>query len=435
MGTPDDGLPPHRDLVGTIWGPSARVEVYLDRVGASGLPPWQIAGSTVRQIPTLHKDFGYGRLTALLPAPFFDIQFLDVQLWQWIGILVLALVAVLVAWIATWVTLHTLRVVLLRARVAGEEPHLPLAVGPMRLLVAAAIFDAGTGTLALPVPAYRLVTGATGALVIFAVVWLLWRTTDVFARVAERRFASEGKHAAAGLVPIGRRTAKVLFTTVAMIAVLENFGFNVTGVLAALGVGGLAVALAAQKTVENLFGGVTLIADQPVRVGDLCRFGDRTGTVEDIGLRSTRLRTPERTVVSVPNGEFASMQLENFAPRDRIRLRAMLALRYETTQAQMRAVLSAISKLLLGNPTIAPNSAYARFVGFGATSLDVEVVAYVATADPSEFLAIREDLFLRMMDAVAASGTAFAAAKVPPPQPAAAPPPASPTTTDGGGQR
>src|SRR5437899_12464818 len=85
-----------------------------------------------------------------------------------------------------------MRVVLLRARVAGEEPHLPLAVGPMRLLVAAAIFDGGTGTLALPVPAYRLVTGATGALVIFAVVWLLWRTTDVFARVAERRFASEG---------------------------------------------------------------------------------------------------------------------------------------------------------------------------------------------------------------------------------------------------
>ena len=153
-----------------------------------------------------------------------------------------------------------------------------------------------------------------------------------------------------------------------MIAVLENFGFNVTGVLAALGVGGLAVALAAQKTVENLFGGVTLIADQPVRVGDLCRFGDRTGTVEDIGLRSTRLRTPERTVVSVPNGEFASMQLENFAPRDRIRLQAMLALRYETTPAQMRAVLSAISKLLLGNPKIAPNSAYARFVGFGVSA-------------------------------------------------------------------
>ncbi len=434
-GTQDDDLPPHRDLVGTIWGPSARVEVYLDRVGASGLPPWQIAGATVRQIPTLYKDFGYGRLTTLLPAPFFDIQFLDVQLWQWIGILVLALAAVLVAWIATWVTLRALRVVLLRARVAGEEPHLPLAVGPMRLLVAAAIFDAGTGTLALPVPAYRLVTGATGALVIFAVVWLLWRTTDVFARVAERRFASEGKHAAAGLVPIGRRTTKVLFTTVAMIAVLENFGFNVTGILAALGVGGLAVALAAQKTLENLFGGITLIADQPVRVGDLCRFGDRTGTVEDIGLRSTRLRTPERTVVSVPNGEFASMQLESFAPRDRIRLQATLALRYETTPVQMRAVLSAISQLLLGNPKIAPNSAYARFVGFGATSLDVEVVAYVAAADPSEFLAIREDLFFRMMDAVAASGTAFAAAKVPPPQAVAPSPPANPTTTDGGGQR
>jgi len=434
-GATDDGLPPRRDLVGTIWGPSARVEVYLDRVGGAGLPPWQVAGSTVRQIPKLYQDFGYGRLTELLPAPFFDVRFLDVQLWQWIGLVVLALAAAIVAWVATAVTARALRVVLLRSRLAFEEPHLPLAVGPLRLLAAAALFDAGTGLLALPVPAYRVVTGIADALVVFAVVWLLWRIADVFARAAERRFASEGKPAAAGLVPIGRRTVKVLLTAVAMIAVLENFGFNVTGILAALGVGGLAVALAAQKTVENLFGGITLIADQPVRVGDLCRFGDRTGTVEDIGLRSTRLRTPERTVVSVPNGQFASMELENFARRDRIRLQATLALRYETTPAQVRAVLTAISKLLLGNPKVAPDSAYARFVGFGATSLDIEVVAYVATAETSEFLAVREDLFLGMMDAVATSGTAFAAAKVPPPTVAAPQPPPRPPPTDGGAQR
>src|SRR6185369_12446870 len=117
-GIGDDGLPPRRDLVGTVWGPSARVEVYVDRIGAPGLPPWQIAGQTVRQIPTLYKDFGYGRLTELLPAPFFDVRFLDVQLWQWLGILAIAIAAMAIAWIATAVILRSGRLLLLRSRLA-----------------------------------------------------------------------------------------------------------------------------------------------------------------------------------------------------------------------------------------------------------------------------------------------------------------------------
>lgn len=424
-GLPDDGLPPHRDLVGTVWAPSGRVDVLLERVGGENEPAWKIASSTVRQIPSLYKAFGYGRLTELLPAPFFDVRFLDVQLWQWIGILGLLLGAGVIAWLATALALRSARLVLLRSRLAFEAPHLPLAVGPARLLIAAAIVETGATALALPVPAYRVLSGVGAALVIFAIVWLALRTTDVFTRAAERRLAAQNKHAAAGIVPLVRRTLKVVLTAIAMIAVLQNFGFNVTGLLAALGVGGLAVALAAQKTVENLFGGITLIADQPVRVGDLCRFGDRTGTVEDIGLRSTRLRTVERTVVSVSNADFSNMQLENFSSRDRIWLQAKLALHYETTAEQLRTVLGEIRKLLLGHPKIRADSAQARFVGFGLNSLDVEVTAYVATCDANEFAAIREDVFLRMMDVMVASGTGFAAARTVVARPPAVPPPAA----------
>ena len=152
------------------------------------------------------------------------------------------------------------------------------------------------------------------------------------------------------------------------------------------------MALAAQKTVEHLFGGLTLIADQPVKVGDFCRFGDQVGTVERIGLRSTRVRTLDRTVVSVPNGDFAKLRLENFAERDRIWLRVMLGLRYETTPDQLRHVLVDLHELLYAHPRIDPDPARVRFVGFGAYTLDVEIYAYVRTADYNEFLAVREDL-------------------------------------------
>jgi len=194
----------------------------------------------------------------------------------------------------------------------------------------------------------------------------------------------------------------------AFLAVLQNIGINVTGILAGLGIGGLAVALAAQKTVENLFGGVTLILDQPVRVGDFCRFGDRVGTVEEVGLRSTRVRTLDRTVVSIPNGHFSSLELENFTLRDRIWLNTTLGLRYETTPDQLRHVLVEIRRMLYAHPRIDSEPARIRFASFGAYSLDLEIFAYVRTSDYEEFLAVREDVYLRIMDIVAESGTGFA---------------------------
>ena len=192
------------------------------------------------------------------------------------------------------------------------------------------------------------------------------------------------------------------------VATMRSFGFDVSSLLAGLGIGGLAVALASQKTVEHLFGGVTLITDQPVRVGDTCKFGDKTGVVEDIGLRSTRIRTPERTVVSVPNGEFSAMQIENLSRRDRMRLHTVLNLRYESTADQLRYLITEIRKLVVAGPKVDEPSVNVRFVAFGVYSLDVEIAAYVKTTNDTEFAIIREDLFLRIMDLVEAAGSGFA---------------------------
>ena len=178
--------------------------------------------------------------------------------------------------------------------------------------------------------------------------------------------------------------------------------------MAGLGVGGLAVALAAQKTIENLFGGISVIGDRPVLVGDFCRFGNRIGTVMHIGLRSTRIRTLDRTMVSVPNGQFSAMELENFSARDKIWFHQTLSLRRDTTSDQLRRVLSSVRDILEQNPKVETGDIPVRFTGIGTYSLDVEVFAYVLTSDFDVFLGIQQELLLELMRAVERAGTGLA---------------------------
>jgi MscS family membrane protein len=207
---------------------------------------------------------------------------------------------------------------------------------------------------------------------------------------------------------LGERVLNALIVIFALLAILSSLGFNMSTALAGLGIGGIAVAFAAQKTLENLFGGVSLLADEVLRVGDICRFGDRIGTVEDISLRSTRIRTPERSELSIPNGSLATMNVENLSRRDKILFNAKLDLRYETSSDQLRYVLAQIRRLLYEHPKVETASARIRFIGYDNASMNLEVFSYVLTRDNNEFLAIQEDLLLRITEIVEASGTSFA---------------------------
>jgi MscS family membrane protein len=185
---------------------------------------------------------------------------------------------------------------------------------------------------------------------------------------------------------------------------LHYFGVNPTAALAGLGVGGIAVAFAAQKTLENVIGGISLIFDQAVRVGDSLKVGETSGTVEDIGLRSTRIRTPDRTVVSVPNGQIANMTLENLSSRDKYWFHPILALSYGTTAPQVYTVLNGIRGLLEESRNLEPSSARVRFLRFGPSSLDVEVFAYVMARDWSKFLEVQEGLLLSILEFIESRG-------------------------------
>jgi MscS family membrane protein len=408
-GRRDDDLPPHLDRIGSVETAKGPADILLERVAEGDeLPLWKVSSTTVAKIRTLYDEFGYGRLGEILPAPFFDIRWLEVALWQWIGLLAVAAVAVALSWLLSRLVVRAFRPLLARVGAPLDEQLVKVAIGPLRLAVALVLFSGGILPLALALPVQGFFGAVEKAVLIIVVTWLLFRIVNAVGLVLAGRLQAQGRAPAVAVVPLGQKTIKVVILALALLALLQNLGFNVTGIVAGLGIGGLAVALAAQKTLENVFGGVTLIADQPVRVGDFCRFGDKIGTVEEIGLRSTRVRTLDRTVVTIPNAQFASLQLENFARRDRIWLKPTLGLRYETTPDQLRYVLVEVRKMLYAHPRVSPEPARIRFVGFGAYSLDLEIFAYVMTQDFGEFLSIREDIYLRIMDIVAASGTGFA---------------------------
>ena len=212
----------------------------------------------------------------------------------------------------------------------------------------------------------------------------------------------------ASLVRITARLVGFLVGAWIVVAGIRSIGLDVVPLLAGLGVGGLAVALAAQTTFANFIGSLVLFANKPVRVGDFCRYGDQIGTVEEIGLHSTRIRSLERTIVTVPNAEFSQMQLDNISKRDQRLFRTTLKLRYETTPGQLRYVLAQVRALLLGHPKVTPDPARARFVGYGEYSKDIEIFAYLRCQDQSVFLAIQEDLLLRIEDIISEAGTSFA---------------------------
>lgn len=188
----------------------------------------------------------------------------------------------------------------------------------------------------------------------------------------------------------------------------QSLGLPVMGLLAGLGVGGLAIALAIRPTLENLIGGAILYADRPVRIGDFCSLGAFIGTVESIGMRSTQIRTLDRTLVTIPNANFSNMEINNWARCDKMMIRTTIGVRYETRTDQLRYLLANLREMCFAHPKVDPETVRIRFIGYGASSLDIDFRIYATTREWSEFYAIREDIFLRVNDIVDESGTSFA---------------------------
>jgi MscS family membrane protein len=405
-GAANDGLSPGRDRVGQITLPDGRtVDVLLQRVRSrDGIEIWKFAPATVARLKDLWAAYGYGPLANILPLAFFDLELAGIRLWQWIALLVMLPVAWLVVWLSTLPVLYVLR----RRDTQLAAVLRPLVGGPVRLIAMIGLVRAAQQPLRLSIKADALLAAAEHTAFIAALAWLGLRFVDLYGQRVIRRLVATGQPALVASVPTLGRLVKGFVLLVAGVSLLAGFGIDVTALLAGLGVGGIAVALAAQKTLENFVGGLALLGSQPVREGDFCRFGDQVGTVEEIGLYATRVRTLERSVMTIPNAQFSTLQLDNLSRREKFWYHPTLSLRYETTPDQMRWVLVEVGKMLHAHPRVDPDPARVRFEQLGAYSLDLGVFAYVRAADWSEFLEVAEDLNLRIIQIVADAGTGFA---------------------------
>jgi MscS family membrane protein len=279
--------------------------------------------------------------------------------------------------------------------------------GPLALLLAVPLHQACVANLALPLLSRYYYAQLRWLVLIFGVAWLAFRLVDFLNARATSTLLASGTRAASSLT-IARRLLRVAVTAAAVLAALASLGVNLTATLAGLGIGGVALAFAAQKSLENLFGGFAVLSDKIIRVGDVVRIGAALGEIEDVTLYATRLRAFDRSVVTIPNGTLITAQIENRSRRDKFLFHPTLGLVYETTAAQMRTVLESVRARLESDARVEKGTMRARFVRLNAFSLDVEVFAYLLVPDFAASLAVQEELLLALLDAVEKAGTSLA---------------------------
>jgi MscS family membrane protein len=343
-----------------------------------------------------------------LPAPLLTEGPRGLLWWQWLAMPVLLALALAVGTALGWATRRVLGHLAARTQTTWDDTLLVRVAAPTNLLWTIAVFTALRPWLDLDAEAGEVVSRVLRSATLLVVFWAGFRSLDLGFDAAAAAPWSKVNQSLSGLLPLGRKLAKILLLAIGLVSVLNELGFQVASLLAGLGIGGIALALAAQKTVENLFGSVAIGVDQPFRVGDFVKVDDVMGTVETIGMRSTRIRTLDRTLVTFPNGKLADTKAETFAVRDRMRLVVHLGLSYGTTATQMRAVLAGVEAALLAHPRVWPEGVSVRFVDFKDSTLDVEVMAWFQLTDWGAFTRERQELYLRFMQIVEEAGASLA---------------------------
>jgi MscS family membrane protein len=408
-GALDDDLEPDIDRVGELRGEDGLIDVLVvRREQVVGPPIWLISWETVRECRRLYDSLGLPDFESRLPAFLVESRIGGMELWQVLA----TIVALPILYGVAWALVGLLLAVIRRIRRDRGTPSSGLwtqsARSPATVLLTLVLHRLAVVWLGMPA-LYRLFYDRILRVLLLAgLFWFLMRLIDNFDRRVLSRFLPAGASARHSTLSLGRRFLKIAAFVFVVLLGLASFGVDLTATLAGLGIGGLALAFAAQKSLANLFGGVAVLADNVIRVGDTCRISGQTGEIEDVTLWATRLRTNERTVVSIPNGVVMESQIENLSRRDKFWFHPIVGLVYETTAEQLRSVLEGIRGMLAAHPGVDSTDARVRFLRLGESSLDVEVFAYVRAATYAEFLGIQEELLLRLLEIVAGAGTAIA---------------------------
>ncbi|HEV3307776.1 MAG TPA: mechanosensitive ion channel domain-containing protein [Candidatus Sulfotelmatobacter sp.] len=406
-GTPQEGASPGRQKLGTMSGGDVEVELELVRVtDPSAGKIWLISSDTLAKVPELYDQVEARRVETRLPSWVVKHQLAGMPLWQWFALILLIPVVAGAAWLVLIVLQIPIRWWARRHGHAELESR--KVSGAAWLLVGTLIHRILAGYLGMPLLQRHYYTQVTAVAVIIGTNWILWRVVRWFMRRVRNQALARGHGGTGSLMLLGERLVKAAIFVMAIFFILGVLGFNLTTALAGVGIGTLAIGFGAQQTIANLFGGVSVLGDEVIRVGDVCKFGDRTGTVEDIGLRSTRVRTEERTLLAIPNGTVATINVENLSRRDKMLFKTVLGLHLDTPQEHLRHVLSEIREVLGSHKKVENSSIRVRLTELAASSINVELVCYILTRDFNEFAEVREELLLNIMAYIEDSGTNLA---------------------------
>ena len=400
---------PASERLGVITGPAGREDPVLLVRARSGAPAWVFAPSTVSSIDAWFENLGNPWLRDRLSPALMREGPLRVFIWQWIGIAIAIPLLLLLTWLAGKLARSVLARVTRRTSAGWDDLLVERLEGPFRLWAAALIAAPLLTFLDLNARVSAFIMAATRVMVLLALFWAILRAIRLMQeRMENVAWAAGHTQQARTLAPLVGNFLRVTLVIIAVLVALAQFGYPVGTLLAGLGIGGIAVALAAQKTVEHLFGSVSLAADKAFRVGDWVRAGATEGAVERIGLRSTSFRTNDRTVVRVPNGRLADERIETFGERDRILLRTDIDLTYDTSTARLETIRDQVARHLAAHPKIWPDAMRVHVVAFTDSAIRINVMAWFLTADYMEFLEIRHGMLLEFMRIVERNGSSFA---------------------------
>ena len=408
-GDTTDGLKGSLDQVGTIPRPNGLNEpVRIVRMTRGGDSWWAFAPSVVRQVDTWYSELGDNWIRELFPEPLRRTGPLRLQWYQWLALIILVPLIVLAGTALQRLLTLTLQAIVRRTPGTWDDDLLPELRAPLLLFCVALFVAPVTSWLGLNAIVQGFVTSLIKAAVTAALFWALIRALGVIEkRVIASAWATQ-RADVLSLAPLGGRLSKLLVAFLGFAAVLSQFNIPVGTLLAGLGIGGIAIALGAQKTLENVIGSIAIVSDKPFEVGDWIKVEDVEGTVEQVGIRSTRIRTFDRTIISYPNGKLADMRLESFSARDRFRLNTTIGLVYHTTAAQMRQIIGEIEAALRGNPKVWQETIIVRLDNLGAYALNIRIIAWFLAKDAPEFRDLNQEFLLQVLEIVERAGSGFA---------------------------
>ncbi|WP_051484677.1 mechanosensitive ion channel family protein [Shewanella waksmanii] len=400
QGVANDNLPAYRDAFGRIAINSGHITLLLQRVPSKGGSIWKISNATVAKVPNLYDQLGYGPVVEWFVDNIPEGRLFKINLWEWSLILCYLIGAFMViiplTWLAKWL--------ILRSKSELKQEVAYVVAGPLRFFLAVVLCRAWIAHSSISAGALAVID--SGFLLMLAVVWLVWSALGIFQAGLKQRWLMRDNQQGASLLRPLTNFVRIIFVIIAVLVWLEHLGFNASAILAGMGIGGVAIALASKQSIENFIGTITLYSAAPIKVGNLCRFGTINGTVEEMGLRCTQIRTLDRTLIHVPNAKLAEMEIENISEREKIRFKADIRLDYAITNSkQLKDITSDIRTMLEQHEQVEADPLRVTFQGFGLHGLQVNVFAYVATTSFPTYQLVAQELHLGIMDIVNQHGS------------------------------